>query len=125
EYRLDPNLTPVFLDGSSEAIWQIPATGISGVTQEALNYVPQESGTAPNYPLTPWLLNAFQPGDQRLVYWTDSVVFNTGSGNQTLYYPYKYKNILSSSPTVEDFMILRLSDQYLIRAEASAQLGNK
>lgn len=123
-YSLDPNLNTVFLDGSTEAIWQIPATGASGVTIEAENYVPQESGTAPNYPLTPWLLNAFEAGDQRLLYWTDSVVFNTGSGNQTLYYPYKYKNILSSSPTVEDFMILRLSEQYLIRAEASAQLGN-
>jgi len=49
---------------------------------------------------------------------------NTGNGNQTFYYPYKYKNILSSSPTVEDFMILRLGEQYLIRAEASAELGN-
>jgi len=123
-YSLDPNLNTVFLDGSSEAIWQIPASGASGVTQEANNYVPQSAGTVPNYLLTPWLLNAFEAGDQRLLDWTDSVVVNTGNGNQTFYYPYKYKNILSSSPTVEDFMILRLGEQYLIRAEASAELGN-
>ena len=123
-YSLEPDLNNVFLDGSIEAIWQIPATGTRFVTMEAENYIPESSGTVPNYLLTPWLLNAFEAGDQRLQDWTDSVVVNTGSGNQTFYYPYKYKNVLSSSPTTEDFMILRLAEQYLIRAEASAQLGN-
>ena len=123
-YSLEPNLNNVFLDGSSEAIWQIPAPGPRFATKEAENYIPQSAGTVPNYLLTPWLLNAFEAGDQRLQDWTDSVVVNTGSGNQTFYYPYKYKNVLFGGPTTEDFMVLRLAEQYLIRAEASAQLGN-
>jgi starch-binding outer membrane protein, SusD/RagB family len=123
-YGLEPNLDNVFLDGSQEAIWQLPANGTYNATREAENYVPSSSGTAPNYPLTSFLVNAFEAGDQRLQDWADSVVVNSGSGNQTLYYPYKYKNVLASSPTVEDFMIFRLGEQYLIHAEAAAELGN-
>jgi len=127
-YSLQTNLDNVFLDGSTEAIWQIPANGGAGtyasVTKEAQNYIPQTPGTVPRYPLTSFLINAFEPGDQRLLNWTDSVVVNTGSGNQTFYYPYKYKNVyVSTSPATEDFMIFRLGEQYLIHAEAAAELG--
>jgi hypothetical protein len=126
-YGLEPNLNNVFLDGSQEAIWQLPATGVdsySEVTREAENYVPSSSGTVPNYPMTSFLVNAFEAGDQRLQDWADSVVINTGTANQTFYYPYKYKNRDGSGPTVEDYMIFRLGEQYLIHAEAAAELGN-
>jgi starch-binding outer membrane protein, SusD/RagB family len=125
-YSLVPNLNNVFLDGSTEAIWQLPATGTGtgDVTTEAQNYVPQTSGTAPNYPLTSFLVNAFEPGDQRLQDWAGQAIVNTGSANDTLYYPYKYKNVSPASPTTEDFMIFRLGEQYLIHAEAAAELGN-
>jgi hypothetical protein len=121
-YALEPSLDNVFLDGSQEAIWQIPATGPYSVTKEAENYIPQSFGTVPKYPLTTFLLNAFEPGDQRLQDWADSVAVNTASGSQTFYYPYKYKNIYPSG-TTEDFMIFRLGEQYLIHAEAAAELG--
>jgi hypothetical protein len=124
-YSLVPNLNNVFLDGSTEAIWQLPATGDNDITTEALNFVPQTSGTAPNYPLTSYLLNAFEPNDQRLQNWTGMAIINTGSANDTSYYPYKYKNVSpSSATTTEDFMIFRLAEQYLIHAEAAAELGN-
>ena len=123
-YSLDPNLNDVFLDGSPEAIWEIPTIGEYSVTREAENYVPQTSGTTPNYPLTSFLLNAFEPGDQRLQDWAGQVIVNTGSANDTLYYPYKYKNLQATAPTVEDFVIFRLAEQYLIHAEAAAELGN-
>ena len=126
-YSLEPNLDNVFLDGSQEAIWQLPATGASsysGVTREAENYIPSSSGTTPDYPMTSFLVNAFEAGDQRLQDWVGTVIVGTGSGNQTFYYPYKYKNRTSSGPTVEDFMIFRLGEQYLIHAEAAAELGN-
>ena len=120
-YNLEPNPDNVFLDGSQEAIWQLPANGggaNASVTKEAQNYIPQTPGTAPRYPLTTFLLNAFEPGDQRLQDWTDSVAVNSGSGNQTFYYPYKKANIfVYSSSTTEDFMIFRLGEQYLIHAE--------
>jgi len=124
-YSLVPNLNSVFLDGSTEAIWQLPATGENDVTTEAYNYVPYTNGTAPNYPLTTYLVNAFEPGDQRLLNWTGMAIVNTGSANDTLYYPYKYKNVSPySPPTIEDYMIFRLGEEYLIHAEAAAELGN-
>ena len=124
-YSLEPNLNNVFLDGSQEAIWQLPATGTNDITTDALNFVPQTSGTAPNYPLTTYLLNAFEAGDQRLLDWTGMAIVSVGSANDTLYYPYKYKNVSPySSPTNEDFMIFRLGEEYLIHAEAAAELGN-
>jgi hypothetical protein len=122
-YSLVPNLNGVFLDGSTEAIWQVPATGSYEVTQEAQEFVPNYTGV-PEYPLTTNMVNAFETGDQRLQDWVGQLVVNTGSGNQTFYYAFKYKNVLASSPTTEDFMILRLADTYLVRAEAAAQLGN-
>jgi hypothetical protein len=121
-YNLENDLNNVFLDGSQEAIWQLPATGSYQVTMDAANFVPYTSGTAPIYPLTSHMVNAFESGDQRLQDWTGSVVLNGGSG-PNVYYPYKYKNISASAPTTEDFMIFRLAEQYLIRAEAAAHLG--
>ena len=123
-YSLVQNPNNVFLNGSQEAIWQLPANGKYSVTVEANNYVPYTSGTVPNYPLTSLLLNAFEPGDQRLQDWTGKAVVNIGSAKDTFYYPYKYKNRVPSAPTVEDFMIFRLGEQYLIHAEAAAELGN-
>jgi hypothetical protein len=53
--------------------------------------------------------------------WLGQVIVN----GDTLYYPYKYKNVNpTGNATTEDYMILRLAEQYLIRAEASAELGN-
>ena len=113
----DPNTT--FLDGSTEAIWQLPATSGYYVTAEGYYFSPNY-GAAPNFLVNTWLLKAFEPGDIRTKDWLGQMVVN---GN-TLYYPHKYKNIQASSPTTEDYMILRLAEQYLIRAEASAELGN-
>ncbi|MFN3665404.1 MAG: RagB/SusD family nutrient uptake outer membrane protein, partial [Sediminibacterium sp.] len=43
---------------------------------------------------------------------------------KTYYYPYKYKVGLNASTITEYTMVLRLSEQYLIRAEARAKLNN-
>jgi len=119
-YSLEPNPKNVFLDGSSEAIWQIPSNqGYYGVA-DAQNFVPNYSGAIPGYLLTTSLLNAFETGDKRFQDWVAS---DASSGN-TLYYPYKYKNVVASTTPVEDQMVLRLAELYLIRAEAAAHLNN-
>ena len=112
-------LNGVFLDGSNEAIWQLPATGSNQVTAEARNFIPN-SGTTPNFLVTPFLLSQFEAGDQRLQNWIGTTVVN----NQNLYYPFKYKNVLASATPVEDNMVFRLGEMYLIRAEAAAELNN-
>jgi len=120
-YSLAPNLNNVFLDGSVEAIWQLPANALYNVYTDAANFDPQYAGGTPNYQVTPFLLNAFETGDQRLQDWIGST---SVVKNQTLYYPNKYKNISPTATPVEDQMILRLGELYLIRAEAAAQLNN-
>lgn len=118
-------LTKVFLDGSTEAIWQIPgAQAFSSGVPDAVAFVPASSGSFPNYIITPFLLNAFETGDQRLANWTASKVRVVSGVNQTQYYPYKYKNRQSTVTPAEDQMVFRLAEMYLIRAEAAAQLNN-
>ena len=114
-------LTGVFLEGSNEAIWQIPAKQSYAEVADARIFIPYNSQVTPNFLLTTPLLSAFEAGDQRPQNWVGTRV----SAGKTLYYPYKYKNIQPSdtSPT-EDQMILRLSEIYLIRAEAAAHLNN-
>lgn len=123
-FKLETNLDNVFLEGSEEAIWQLPLghSAGSGTNMEAMNFLPNGVETFPTYPLTSNLLNAFESGDLRRQKWVGTAVV---PGSPDSYYPYKYKNIFyDSSPTVENFMIFRLAEQYLIRAEARMHLGD-
>ena len=122
-YALETDLNNVFLRGSTEAIWQIPAIGPYSTTAEASQYIPYASGVVPAYILSPSLLNAFEPDDQRLVNWANKITVNIGGVDRDVYHPYKYKNYYPGT-TTEDFMVFRLADLYLIRAEAAAQLDN-
>lgn len=115
-YSLSQDLDSVFLDGSNEAIWQLPANGTYEPVSEATNFIPYANNIQPNYYLTPYLLAAFEPGDRRRAHWLDSNAVN----GQVYYYPFKYKNLTLTATPVEDYMIFRLGDQYLIRAEALA-----
>jgi len=119
QYSLVSDPNKVFLDGSAEAIWQVPTKTAYYEVAEAHDFVSQY-GAAPTFPVTKFLLNAFEPGDLRMKDWLGQAIVN----GDTLYYPNKYKNVQSSASTTEDYMILRLAEQYLIRAEASAELGN-
>jgi hypothetical protein len=125
-YSLVSDLNNVFLHGSNEAIWQIPVSTVHNeTTQEAGAFIPGTSFFAPptpNYSLNPYLMNAFEPNDQRWAKWVATKVATVGSVTQTYYYPYKYKVV--TPPTNEDYMMMRYAEQYLIRAEAAAHLSN-
>jgi hypothetical protein len=119
-YSLVTNLNNVFLANSNEAILQLipnQITNFATAEGEADIPAPLNSG-APYYYLTPQLLTAFEPGDQRRVAWVDST---NNSGSTYYYFPYKYKVQVSSVGNVpEYYMLLRLAEQYLILAEAEA-----
>lgn len=119
-YSLEPTLTDVFLDGSTEAIWQLPALGSYYATPEAAAIIPYSSASVPNYVLSPYLLDAFGTGDQRKTSWTGF----TTVGTTDYYYPAKYKNTSPGQQPIEAYMFLRLADILLVRAEALAQNGD-
>lgn len=117
-YKLEP-LDNVFLIGSEEAIWQLPANGVYYQTVEAATFIPYSQTAQPNYVLSSQLLNAFEAGDPRKTRWTGTNMVGT-----ILYsYPSKYKNTSAGQQPAEDYMIFRLADIYLVRAEALAQLN--
>jgi starch-binding outer membrane protein, SusD/RagB family len=121
-YSLPGDLSTVFLSGSNETIWSLIQDNAN--TGEGQLFIPIFSFLKPNYILTDALLNSFETGDQRKGKWITS-----GSVNGvTVYHPYKYKKGLDFSssppPPTEYYIVLRLAEQYLIRAEARAQQNN-
>jgi hypothetical protein len=115
-YNLVPGLNQVFLAGSKEAILQfIPAPGNN--TSEGLTFIPSSNTVRPTYALTTTLVAAFEVNDNRKTSWVANNVI-TGI---TYNYPYKYK-VRSGTVITENYMVLRLAEQYLIRAEARYNL---
>lgn len=108
----------VFVTANKEIIWQlIPPTNTTGATEpvgDAKLYLLAANS------LTPQLRAAFEPGDLRRQAW---VVDNTYLG-VTYTTANKYKRSNNSTVTVEYYTVLRLAEQYLIRAEANTRLGN-
>ena len=113
-YGLEPDLDKVFSMASNETIWQL-ANDISN-TVEAQTFIPYSTTNLPDYVLTPFLKSAFEPGDQRLTTWTGFNLVDT----TVYYYPKKYRDN-NYEPVTEFYIVLRLGEQYLIRAEARAQ----
>ena len=124
-YNLVTNgLTNVFLNGSTEAIWQLPgALAFGNGLPDATTFVPYSPTAAANYRITPFLINAFEESDKRKENWLGLQKIVTNGVEQTIYYPFKYKNRLSSITPAEDQMVFRLAEMYLIRAEAAAHLN--
>lgn len=126
-YKLE-TLQKTFLVGSQENIWGLePAAGNNFVVGDPLNYIFQpganiavSSNVAVS--LSPSLISTFDSGDLRLANWVDTIT--SGTPATTYYFAYKYKVIGSAASATETLSILRLAEQYLIRAEARAEQGN-
>jgi hypothetical protein len=125
-YQLCPNLSGInspFLANSTEAIWQLstplPTTIQTSDAQFFIILASPLSGSV-SWSISPELLNSFEIGDQRKTNWIG--VYTTPSPAVNYYYPYKYKNLTSSGTPNEYTTVLRLAEQYLIRAEAEANL---
>jgi hypothetical protein len=117
-FSLSADLNKVFTPNNSEAIWQL-YNDLSGFTTYANTVLPNAVTKIPTYVLTPSLVTAFEPGDARKTSWTNTLVYN----GATYTYPYKYKSIVSGA-NAEYFTMLRLAEQYLVRAEARAKQAN-
>lgn len=126
-YSLAP-LATAFEKSSLEAIFQLQPvnTGWNTVFGRVLILTasgPTVNTTKPFY-LNETLVNSFSANDPRRSQWISGVT----AGGNTYYYPFKYKKglgidgtITSAGQMTEYVMLLRLGEQYLIRAEARAR----
>jgi len=120
----------VFLKNSNEAIWQLQPATLGRNTSDAQWFVLSDPPIGFNSTKTTFistsLYNAFEVGDARKLNWIGTYSNGTGTYN----FPYKYKkatpnpNITTPGDLTEYEMILRLAEQYLIRAEARVKQGN-
>lgn len=118
-FKLLEDLNSVFLANSKEAIWQIsPESRGYSLTNT------QEGGMFIIHPLyyflaqfkfTPSFIDSFTTDDKRLSDW---IGFHEST---SFYFPFKYKIQNSTEDATEFSMVLRLAEQYLIRAEARAR----
>jgi hypothetical protein len=115
------SLDSVFLANSNEAVWQLQPINQGANTAEGRNFILPSSGPSSLYDVytNPILVNSFESGDARETNWLASDTVN----GTIYYYPYKYKVSLANLPVTEYEMVLRLGEQYLVRAEARAQQG--
>lgn len=115
KYSLATSLNSVFMPTSQEVIWLLQRDNSN--TAEGSVFIPSSASVIPGFALTSSLLNAFENGDSRKTNWLGK---NTVNG-QNYYYPYKYKQRLST-PVTEFEVVFRLAEMYLIRAESRANL---
>ncbi|MET3032991.1 RagB/SusD family nutrient uptake outer membrane protein [Flavobacterium johnsoniae] len=118
-YKIEVNLNKVFLKNSTETIWQFMPASASKNTDDAVNYI-FVSGPPPLMSLSESLVNSFSAEDQRKSMWIASLTSQSGKW----YYANKYKESKPTTPSREYTIIMRLSEQYLIRAEARVYLQN-
>lgn len=122
-YSLETDLNRVFVSTSKEAIWYLQTVVPSNYSTYDGQYfmlTRVAPGTSAQSPTAIRLsfFESFEQGDARRANWIDTFTIN----NTDYYFPFKYQKNLSTTP--EALLVLRLAEQYLIRAEARAKLGN-
>lgn len=117
QFSLSNNVVQVFKQNSNETIFQLKPAIVNINTWEGNVFIPGSVGV-PNYAISAGLLSAFESYDLRLSNW----IKLTNSGGTNYYYPYKYR--IRNGTGDENYIVLRLAEQFLIRAEANAHLNN-
>lgn len=118
-FILEQDLATVFSANSREAIFQLkPSTedlGLGNAVPEGYFFRPRGAGLPVTYRFTNEFLSSFEPGDKRMTTWMAN---DAGSLS-----PYKYTigsvEAAQYAPQPQYYTVMRLAEQYLIRAEAA------
>lgn len=119
--------TGLFVKNSAECIWQMspPVTATNGYTSEGSAFIPASFTPVLSfsYRLDPKFTALFEANDIRGQSWINRTTFS----DDTYSIPFKYK--YPSQPTAlaagvtENQLVMRLAEQYLIRAESRTRIG--
>lgn len=116
-YQLETDLQQTFRYNSKEAILQFMPVLDAYNTAEGFLFIPAVPTIKPAFILSDTIVKYIEPADLRWGWIRPGIV----NGKQ-YYSPYKYK-INTGTPREEYNMVLRLAEQYCIRAEARARLN--
>lgn len=116
-WEADPQ--SVFLKECQGTIWQFMPEFEESNTLEAQTFIFQ-TAPPPVRALSSHLISAFEAGDLRKELWVGEV----SDGGDSYYYSAKYKLLPGETGNAEYSKVLRLAEQYLIRAEARARMGD-
>lgn len=114
QYQLSENLKLVFRTTSEEAILQL----WSNVYPKEISFYRMWTAVPSSALLRDTFIESFEAGDQRWSQWGGTV----SGPDQQYHYVVKYEDF--SIPPLDHTTILRLAEQYLIRAEARAMNGD-
>lgn len=121
-YVLLEDLKSVFLANSREAIWQISPEGrgysLTNTQEGGIFIIHPIYHFLAQFKLNQSFVDSFSSNDKRL---TDWIGFHERT---VFYFSYKYKIQNSTEAVTEYSVVLRLAEQYLIRAEARARQNN-
>lgn len=117
-YALEGSLQEAFRASSRATILQFSPPQAGGSTQEALAFTFTDN-PPPGVALSPALLAAFEPGDQRRAFWVTEVP----GGSQPYFHASKYTLAPQGGGPAEYSIVLRLPEMLLVRSEARARQG--
>lgn len=118
--------TKVFMKNSTECIWQLPSplVATNQYTAEAGTLLPTTYTVANiQYRLNKDLTKHFLTTDLRYMNWMNNVTIGTDIYSIPFKYKYRTNALAVAANAFEQPVILRLAEQYLIRAEARARIG--
>lgn len=118
-YKLNSDISKVFLIGSTETIWQLQS-GTAGTNTLEGSFFIFSSGPPSLVSLSNNLAGSFSAGDIRRSNWIKTV----NNASSTWYHANKYKEKNATSPSKEYSVLFRLAEMHLIRSEARAQIGD-
>jgi hypothetical protein len=118
-YLFENSIDKVFLKNSTETIWSFIPSVTGKNTDEAITFI-FTLGPPSFVAMSESLINSFTVEDLRKSHWTVPIT----KDGKTWYYAAKYKQSKNTSTTKEYSIVLRLTEQYLIRAEARAEQGD-
>lgn len=121
-FGLEDNLADVFLKNSREAIFQLKQTNtteaLRNATPEGVAFNPWQPGFMPKFLMNSTWMELFEETDKRRTAWI--------AYTANISYPNKYKtgyyNGVYMGEQTEYYMVMRLAEMYLVRAEASARM---